>query len=354
MDRDEVRCDDQQTTKRRIVIAQHPFPSNNLDRGSADGGQGVDHRRGASPSRPFATCSLPPHPRPLHFATSSEFESHYHKEHAFRCTLPPFHDDWHPSSREKQAHGEEAPPPPPPQVGPKGSLGLTTRKKTRCGKTFPSDHFLQLHMEECHSVLVRERQERGEKIFACFHPDICSRRFATPKQRRRHLIDVHGYPKTFYFSLPIHGTGELLKRYGPGASLIRAEWRSSKDRVEESDSDESCEDGEEGLADLEPKAMVASDTQNQGGTASKKRKDVESDPEDALPVSPLALPRATETSSAARTDPEPCGSLETASRSGADEENKLAQVMSSLSLVPPSVRNRLQRERRSREMATLL
>ena len=64
-------------------------------------------------------CSLPPHRQTLSFATYEEYEVHYLKAHTNRCT--------------------------------------------ECLKNFPTEHFLNLHIEENHDSLVSVRKERGEK-----------------------------------------------------------------------------------------------------------------------------------------------------------------------------------------------
>ncbi|CAE6431584.1 unnamed protein product [Rhizoctonia solani] len=83
---------------------------------------------------------------------------------------------------------------------------------------------LELHQTEYHDELARVKNERGGSIFACFL-ESCPKKFRTPKGRRLHLIDAHGYPKLFFFAVTKHGVGGLLARYGEGASLIRKEWK---------------------------------------------------------------------------------------------------------------------------------
>ena len=63
-------------------------------------------------------CSLPPHDT-LQFSTYEAFEIHYAKEHTNRCSS--------------------------------------------CHKNFPTDHFLELHIEENHDSLNDARRARGEK-----------------------------------------------------------------------------------------------------------------------------------------------------------------------------------------------
>jgi hypothetical protein len=76
-------------------------------------------------------CSLPPHRQTLSFANYEEYEVHYLKVHTNRCT--------------------------------------------ECRKNFPTEHFLNLHIEENHDSLVSVRKERGEKTvsFNFFNPVFC-------------------------------------------------------------------------------------------------------------------------------------------------------------------------------------
>jgi hypothetical protein len=64
-------------------------------------------------------CSLPPHRQTLSFSSYEEYETHYNKSHVHRCL--------------------------------------------ECRKNFPTEHFLNLHIEENHDALVSVRKERGEK-----------------------------------------------------------------------------------------------------------------------------------------------------------------------------------------------
>lgn len=67
-----------------------------------------------------------------------------------------------------------------------------------CRKNFPTEHFLNLHIEENHDALVGVRKDRGERTYACFVED-CDRRCSTPQKRRMHLIDKHLFPKDYDF-----------------------------------------------------------------------------------------------------------------------------------------------------------
>lgn len=64
-------------------------------------------------------CSLPPHKETLSFSSYDEYEVHYVQAHVNRCS--------------------------------------------ECGKNFPTELFLNLHIEENHDPLIAARRERGEK-----------------------------------------------------------------------------------------------------------------------------------------------------------------------------------------------
>lgn len=63
-------------------------------------------------------CSLPPHKEPVGFRFYDEYETHYHQFHTNRCI--------------------------------------------ECRKNFPTDHLLNVHIEECHDPLARVAREKGE------------------------------------------------------------------------------------------------------------------------------------------------------------------------------------------------
>jgi len=151
-------------------------------------------------------CTLPPtctH-RPMPLANTKELESHYATCHAHVC------------------------------------------EQNGCGCVFPEARLLELHFAECHDPLAAVKKERGEKIFAC-HLTTCNRLFMTPKARRLHLIQAHGYPKEYFFAVTNKGVGGLLRKWGEGASMIRKEW---KPRVKQGQDvemeDEESEESEEG------------------------------------------------------------------------------------------------------------
>ncbi|KAJ9299436.1 hypothetical protein DTO271G3_3058 [Paecilomyces variotii] len=106
------------------------------------------------PSTDVMRCSLPPHRETLSFASYDEYEVHYVQAHVNRCS--------------------------------------------ECGRNFPTEVFLNLHIEENHDPLVAERRERGEKTYGCF-VEGCDRKCSTPQKRRMHLIDKHMFPRTYNF-----------------------------------------------------------------------------------------------------------------------------------------------------------
>ncbi|OJJ64884.1 hypothetical protein ASPSYDRAFT_84870 [Aspergillus sydowii CBS 593.65] len=99
-------------------------------------------------------CSLPPHRETLSFPSYEDYEVHYRQAHVNRCT--------------------------------------------ECGRNFPTDLFLNLHIEENHDSIVAARRARGEKTYGCFVEN-CERKCSTPQKRRMHLIDKHMFPKTYNF-----------------------------------------------------------------------------------------------------------------------------------------------------------
>lgn len=69
-------------------------------------------------SQPTSSMTCLFHSNKLTFPTYEEYESHYNKEHVNRCL--------------------------------------------ECKKNFPSEHFLNLHIEECHDSFVRVKRDQGE------------------------------------------------------------------------------------------------------------------------------------------------------------------------------------------------
>ncbi|KAI9841729.1 MAG: hypothetical protein M1838_003432 [Thelocarpon superellum] len=105
-------------------------------------------------------CSLPPHPETLHFPSYEAYDIHYAQHHVNRCS--------------------------------------------ECARNFPTNHFLELHIEENHDPLNEARQARGDKIYGCF-VEGCDRKCSAPRKRKRHLIDKHMFPKDYDFLIVDHG-----------------------------------------------------------------------------------------------------------------------------------------------------
>ena len=82
------------------------------------------HTSGEGPYRAVMKCSLPPHAEPVSFSTFEEFEIHYAKIHAYRCS--------------------------------------------DCRRNFPTEHFLELHIGENHDPLNEARRAKGEKTVSLY------------------------------------------------------------------------------------------------------------------------------------------------------------------------------------------
>eukprot|EP00727_Mastigamoeba_balamuthi_P008863 m51a1_g46 putative sodium potassium calcium exchanger 3 (909) ;mRNA; r:158494-162087 len=80
----------------------------------------------------------------------------------------------------------------------------------QCLARFASPRLLELHVLEEHDSLFRA-QSRTQKMYECVVPG-CERRFAGPKQRGLHLVDAHGFPRSF--SLCLRSARTLQPRPG--------------------------------------------------------------------------------------------------------------------------------------------
>ncbi|KLO10950.1 hypothetical protein SCHPADRAFT_492688 [Schizopora paradoxa] len=207
------------------------------------------------------TCTLPPschppHNAPTHLSNAKELEAHYAKYHAHVC------------------------------------------EEKRCAKVFPDERLLELHQTECHDPIAAVRKERGEKIFSCFLAT-CPKVFSSPKNRRLHLIQAHGYPKEFFFAVTNKGIGGLLKKWGEGASLIRGTWHAREPGEKMDEDERSEEEKDEDEKDF-----------SKGHLDAKENEQVDL-PSEVVP---------------SEGGPE------------SNDPDSLASAMSSLSLVPPSIR----------------
>ncbi|ESK85045.1 zinc finger protein [Moniliophthora roreri MCA 2997] len=218
-------------------------------------------------------CTLPPtcNQKPTPIANTKDLEAHYATYHAHVC------------------------------------------EQRGCGCVFPDARFLELHQTECHDPLAAVRKDRGEKIFACFLP-LCSKSFANPKARRLHLIQVHAYPKEYFFAVTNKGVGGLLQKWGEGASMIRGQWKKR-------------ETGEEG-ADEEPSTSESMDDTNDGNETDQTER--QSATASRTSVTKQTRRKVNVVSGA---------SSEHGGTYGDDADmDQLADSMTSLSLVPGSVR----------------
>ncbi len=82
---------------------------------------------------------------------------------------------------------------------------------------FPSAHLLSLHLSELHSPL----NPLLPTPYACLDPT-CTHRFKSPKGRRLHAIEKHGYPKQWFFGVVVWGVEGVLAK---GGGMVRREWK---------------------------------------------------------------------------------------------------------------------------------
>jgi hypothetical protein len=87
--------------------------------------------------------------------------------------------------------------------------------------------------------------------------------FPNPKARRVHLISAHSYPKEYFFAVANKGIGGLLRRWGDGASLLRAPWRP-RDTEGNEEGDDNPTEGEEPLS---PDSISVPELAGREGTA---------------------------------------------------------------------------------------
>ncbi|KAH7890972.1 hypothetical protein F5I97DRAFT_1934071 [Phlebopus sp. FC_14] len=227
------------------------------------------------------TCN-PPHNTPTPIANSRDLEIHYAKYHAHVC------------------------------------------EQRGCGLVFPEARLLELHQTECHDPLAAVRKERGEKIFAC-HLVSCPRLFLTPKARRLHLIQAHSYPKEYFFAVTNKGVGGLLKKWGDGASMVRGSWKPRENGK-----------ASEVKGQREGEMEVDSDSEEMEADDDDDDDEEEDEAGEATPkvrynngtASPAPSPKPSTTQSPGQSR----------ARSTSGEVDGLAQSMTSLSLVPSSIR----------------
>ena len=137
----------------------------------------------------------------------------------------------------------------------------------------------------------------------------CTRTFVSPRARRLHLIEVHKYPKEFFFAVTNKGIGGLLRKWGEGASMIRGNWKPR-------DLEKKEEEGDRMI-------LQNTDEDDKGSSEEVDMEELEKTPKpDVRPLHP---------------DDSLSRSGETRSNVSADVD-VLAEGMSSLALIPSSIR----------------
>ncbi|KAF1998430.1 hypothetical protein P154DRAFT_383313, partial [Amniculicola lignicola CBS 123094] len=115
------------------------------------------------PSTAAVQCTLAPH-APINFPTIAAYEAHVTKEHTHRCT--------------------------------------------ECGRNFPDDHWLQLHITENHDPFFAARRDgaeaNDEKVWGCFVVG-CDKMCRDERKRRWHCYAKHKFPQDFDFFIVNEG-----------------------------------------------------------------------------------------------------------------------------------------------------
>jgi hypothetical protein len=147
--------------------------------------------------------------------------------------------------------------------------------------------------------------------------------FANPKARRLHLINVHSYPKEYFFAVTNKGIGGLLRRWGDGASLLRGPWRPR-------DTEENAEGGDDegSTSHSRQSSSLQSDTDGRGD-------DNLTEGEEKFDPDSTSFPALAEQEGAIKTMDE--GDVDGDENEDA-EVDALARDVSALGLVPSSVR----------------
>ncbi|KAJ2722188.1 hypothetical protein GGI07_003465 [Coemansia sp. Benny D115] len=73
-----------------------------------------------------------------------------------------------------------------------------------CYAVLPSSHWLDLHLQESHDAFFDARLARGDALFACFLPT-CACVFVSAEERRVHMVEVHGFARSFNWDLVSRG-----------------------------------------------------------------------------------------------------------------------------------------------------
>lgn len=85
-------------------------------------------------------------------------------------------------------------------------LGYHYHLCNECKRRFPSDAYLQVHIEENHDPFFQIKKEQGQKVYRCLEYSSGCKKMCIDRQKRRlHMIDKHGYPRDFQFRVIDHG-----------------------------------------------------------------------------------------------------------------------------------------------------
>ncbi|TKA26629.1 hypothetical protein B0A50_04737 [Salinomyces thailandicus] len=103
-----------------------------------------------------------------------------------------------------------------------------TNRCLECNKNFPSSHFLELHIAENHDPIVASRREKGDKTYACF-VEGCDKICGEWKKRRSHMVDKHAFPRNYDFFVVNSGIDGRRSMLRPGVDA-QGHRRSSRER----------------------------------------------------------------------------------------------------------------------------
>ena len=85
-----------------------------------------------------------------------------------------------------------------------------TRECGQCRAVLPNDHLLDLHISEAHDSYFATALQRGKASFACLVA-ACNSSFECEKDRHRHLVETHLYPRWFRFHHRMHRVENSLQ-----------------------------------------------------------------------------------------------------------------------------------------------
>lgn len=68
-----------------------------------------------------------------------------------------------------------------------------------CGRSFPSNFLLDIHISENHDSFFQARRARGDLVLVCL-VESCPTKFKVEEERNQHLVEVHKYPSNFRFN----------------------------------------------------------------------------------------------------------------------------------------------------------